>query len=283
MSIHKYVTWGAERSQRTYHLKNDEEITLFHFNFLFPLNNSSEKKAVNEDIPRSIHKYVTWGAERSQRTYRLKNDEEITLFHFNFLFPLNNSSEKKAVNEDIPRSIHKYVTWGAERSQRTYRLKNDEEITLFHFNFLFPLNNSSEKKAVNEDIPRSIHKYVTWGAERSQRTYHLKNDEEITLFHFNFLFPLNNSSEKKAVNEDIPRSIHKYVTWGAERSQRTYHLKNDEEITLFHFNFLFPLNNSSEKKAVNEDIPRSIHKYVTWGAERSQRTYRLKNDEESLY
>ncbi|MEZ2896311.1 hypothetical protein, partial [Providencia rettgeri] len=96
-------------------------------------------------------------------------------------------------------------------------------------------------------------------------------------------FPLNNSSEKKAANEDISRSIHKYVTWGAERSQRTYRLKNDEKIILFRSNFFFPLNNSSEKKAANEDISRSIHKYVTWGAERSQRTYRLKNDEESLY
>jgi len=56
-------------------------------------------------------------------------------------------------------------------------------------------------------------------------------------------------------------------------------MNNDEEITLF----LFPLNNSSEKKAASEDIPRSIHKYVTWGAECSQRTYRLKNNEESLY
>ncbi|MCG5380099.1 hypothetical protein, partial [Providencia rettgeri] len=147
----------------------------------------------------------------------------------------------------------------------------------------FPLNNSSEKKAVSENIPRSIHKYVTWGAERSQRTYRLKNDEKIILSHSNFFFPLNNSSEKKAVNEDIPRSIHKYVTWGAERSQRTYRLKNDEKIILSHSNFFFPLNNSSEKKAVSENIPRSIHKYVTWGAERSQRTYRLKNDEESLY
>lgn len=34
---------------------------------------------------------------------------------------------------------------------------------------------------------------------------------------------------------------------------------------------------------MNRIIPMSIHKYVTWGAERSQRTYRLKNDEESLY
>ncbi|MDT5429981.1 hypothetical protein RND20_018910, partial [Providencia rettgeri] len=86
--------------------------------------------------------------ERSQRTYRLKNDEKIILSHSNFFFPLNNSSEKKAVSENIPRSTHKYVTWGAERSQRTYRLKNDEKIILSHSNFFFPLNNSSEKKAV---------------------------------------------------------------------------------------------------------------------------------------
>ncbi len=136
---------------------------------------------------------------------------------------------------------------------------------------------------MNRIIPISIHKSVTWEAEYSQRTYRAKHDEEIVLFHFDFLFPLNYSSEKKAANKDIPRSIHKSVTWGAECSQRTYRAKHDEEIVLFHFDFLFPLNYSSEKKAANKDIPRSIHKYVTWGAECSQRTYRLKNNEESLY
>lgn len=42
-------------------------------------------------------------------------------------FPLNHSFEKKAASKDIPRSIHKYVTWVAERGQRIYRMNDDEE------------------------------------------------------------------------------------------------------------------------------------------------------------
>jgi len=43
--------------------------------------------------------------------------------------PLNNSSYGQAATQQVPGSIHQYVTGAREESQRTHRLKYDGEFS----------------------------------------------------------------------------------------------------------------------------------------------------------